>query len=116
MDFVFITQASPAIGMGHLLRCLAFAQTIQSSGHRAVFLVDDTTRALAEERADWEGELMSHDYHLSVAQQVSAVTQRLNCDVAWLIVDGYQFDREYWVMWQRAGFLVALFDLSLIHI
>ena len=110
MDFVFITQASPAIGMGHLLRCLAFAQTIQSSGHRAVFLVDDTTRALAEERADWEGELMSHDYHLSVEQQVSEVRQRLNCDVAWLIVDGYQFDREYWVMWQHAGFLVALFD------
>ncbi|MDM7860149.1 UDP-2,4-diacetamido-2,4,6-trideoxy-beta-L-altropyranose hydrolase [Alteromonas sp. ASW11-36] len=110
MVAVFIVQASAAIGMGHLLRCLAFAQALNADGHRAIFLVDETTHALALQRRDWVGELLPHDYNAPVEEQIQQCEQQLNGAVDWLIVDGYQFDSNYWLAWRGRHYPIVLFD------
>ena len=47
-------DANLAIGTGHVMRCLALAQSWQDAGGRAVFLMADCTSSL-EERLRTEG-------------------------------------------------------------
>ena len=108
---VIRADASSAIGIGHVMRCLALAQAWQDAGGRAVFVMAETTTS-AEKRLREE----SCDVIRISVQPGSTEDGRETIRIAraqkadWVAVDGYQFDSEYQRDLKAAGFKLLFVD------
>jgi UDP-2,4-diacetamido-2,4,6-trideoxy-beta-L-altropyranose hydrolase len=96
MNIIIRADASTQIGTGHVMRCLALAQTFQEQGGQAIFVLANESSAL-ESRLFLEGMKV---LYLSVeaasnedAQQTVDFAQQFAAQ--WLIVDGYHFGADY---------------------
>ncbi len=104
-------DASPSMGTGHVMRCLALAQAWQDAGGRA-FLLTHNLPPLLEQR------LISEDVSLnrSSAESGSAddASQTIGSARAagaeWVVVDGYRFDAAYQRSLKQAGLKVLWVD------
>lgn len=89
-------DAGGQIGTGHLMRCLALAQSWKSSGGAVVFITNCESDALRE-RLKSEGfaavEIEKSYPHPSDLPQTQAVLK--NYAGSWCVVDGYHFDAEF---------------------
>ena len=90
------TDASPAIGMGHAMRCLSLAELHAQAGGRATFLMAHTPDAFAD-RASRSG---AEVRRLSTAPGTSGDLEETLAAAdavraAWIVLDGYQFDGDY---------------------
>lgn len=110
MYCAFIVRASAQIGMGHLMRCMALAQALLKKGHTATFLLDQETQVLANSQQDWCGDIVYSDYDDAVDEQISCFCEKQTLVLDWIIIDGYNFDRDFCFAWQNKGFKVALID------
>ena len=110
MHCVFIVQASEAMGVGHLMRCLAVAQVLEYRQFQATFLLDEASASIAASRHDWHSNIIIHDYDKPTCDQVCEFIALKLPQVDWLIVDGYQFDYDYCHAWLNTGLKLALFD------
>ena len=110
-SLVIRADASPAIGAGHVMRCLALAKAWQSAGGSVTYLMAECIPAL-EERLDREGiarrEIVAPSGSARDAEQTAAEALRANA--AWLVVDGYRFDPDYVRGLKAAGLRVLFFD------
>lgn len=94
MQIAFLVQASPQIGLGHLLRCLALAQAAESIGCRVFFVLDSFSHKAIAKRKDWVGELaLVKDYAIETIVHSIAELELMPTD--WLVIDGYQFDADW---------------------
>ena len=111
MNLLFRTDASIAIGTGHVMRCLALAQASQDAGGRAVF-------AMAESTASIDDRLRSETFEVLPVPSVPGAREDANETIAiaqaqqaeWIVVDGYQFDAEYQRALKAAGFRILFLD------
>lgn len=110
-DLVVRTEASVAIGTGHVMRCLALAQAWGDAGGRAIFAMAEATPAV-EDRLRNEGFEVAR-----VAAQVGSVgdaeeTTRLarTQGASWVVVDGYGFGAEYQASLKSRGMKVLFID------
>jgi UDP-2,4-diacetamido-2,4,6-trideoxy-beta-L-altropyranose hydrolase len=90
--FLFRTDATVAMGTGHVMRCLALAEGLHDLGHRCEFLLSDITPAL-ERRLRKEGIIVT--WIPTAAEDAAAEAtcrHALAMDAHGIIVDGYQFD------------------------
>lgn len=106
------TDASVAIGTGHVMRCLALAQAWQKSGGTTVFV-------LAFPLANLEDRLLKEGFqtiHLDGivagcvedAAETAVIAQKYQAQ--WIVVDGYQFDADYQRSLKASGFQVLFVD------
>jgi len=80
--FVFLTEASQDVGLGHLSRMIALAQELNEAYHHNInFLVNDD--AIAKEKLVNEGYIF--DYHTYQPDNLSAMLTSFNCTA--VIVD-----------------------------
>ncbi|MFT5676583.1 MAG: UDP-2,4-diacetamido-2,4,6-trideoxy-beta-L-altropyranose hydrolase [Paraglaciecola sp.] len=89
-------DASPALGIGHLMRCLALAQMLEKSAIHTFFAVSESTLILCENRYDWVGTLLVMPQDIQVSEEVlwlDGVVTKHQIDA--LVLDGYQFNRTY---------------------
>jgi UDP-2,4-diacetamido-2,4,6-trideoxy-beta-L-altropyranose hydrolase len=90
------SDASVAIGTGHVMRCLALAQAWQDGGGQVTFVMAESTPAI-EERLRSEGlGLVRIDGApgSNVDGEALLALARTN-NAAWVVVDGYEFDEGY---------------------
>lgn len=107
---VFRVDASPIIGLGHLLRCLSLAQGLTEYDVRVVFVIRQSSLPYCAARRDWVGETLCIPSISATEEQqwLAHVCHDLAAD--WLILDGYQFDISYRQALAKYAINLGMFD------
>ncbi|HET6380851.1 MAG TPA: UDP-2,4-diacetamido-2,4,6-trideoxy-beta-L-altropyranose hydrolase [candidate division Zixibacteria bacterium] len=96
MKVLFRTDGGAAIGIGHLMRCLALAQALRDGGDSCALLTAVDPGSL---ESDWKREATVLDRiqaEVGSAEDLRATTEAIDAvRPNWLVLDGYQFDRDY---------------------
>jgi UDP-2,4-diacetamido-2,4,6-trideoxy-beta-L-altropyranose hydrolase len=111
MNLLFRTEASVAIGTGHVMRCLALAQAWCDAGGRAIFAMAEATPAL-EERLRSEGfEVVRVTARVGSADDAEETAKLAHKQGAsWVVVDGYEFGAEHQTGLKSRGLKVLFID------
>src|SRR4051812_29360547 len=104
-------DASPAIGTGHIMRCLALTQAWQDSGGEAVLVTAENLDGL-HDRVEAEG-LMVHRLSATPGghedvRDTTALARETGSD--WIVIDGYHFTGRYQRRLKDAGFRLLVVD------
>lgn len=97
MICLFRADATPSMGTGHVMRCLALAEGLRDRGHSCHFLVAEITPAM-ERRLRAEGVGLSRIEGVEDARAEATCRAAAEAGADLLIIDGYQFGAE----WRRA--------------
>ena len=104
-------DASIEIGSGHVMRCLALADALQSQGGNPAFVMAQSTAAVDHYLG---GKGMELIHILGAPGDRTDANQLLETarsqGAEWIVVDGYQFDESYQVAIKRAGFKLFFMD------
>ncbi len=108
---VIRADASPRIGTGHVMRCLALAQAWQDEGGQARFVMAGGPGALMR-RLESEG-ASAHRLEAAPggdedARRTAALAQEAGA--GWVVVDGYHFGAEYQAALKGAGLRLLVID------
>jgi UDP-2,4-diacetamido-2,4,6-trideoxy-beta-L-altropyranose hydrolase len=109
LDSVIIrADASPQIGSGHAMRCLALAQAIKYEGGSVTFVMRSDSQMISD-RVQQEG---CDIYLLQEDEDDREVLQSLkkNQNPKWIVVDGYQFDSMYQTMIKKMEYNLLFID------
>jgi len=105
------TDASPQIGIGHVMRCLALAQAWQDAGGYAIFLMVMEAPTL-EVRIRAEAMDIVHlpvlPGSVEDAEQTANLINRKGG--TWVVVDGYHFGAEYQQIIKDSGLSLLFID------
>lgn len=89
-------DASPDIGTGHVMRCLALAQSWQDAGGASTFLMAQSTSSIQARLAAENSKILSLPAVPGSKDDVDLTNEcasRIQAD--WVVVDGYAFGTEY---------------------
>jgi len=104
-------DASPEIGTGHVMRCLALAEAWQNTGGEVCFVSACDAPAL-EVRLKNEGIQILHISQeagtLGDADETARIAHERGAD--WIVVDGYNFGAEYQKTIKDAGLSLLFID------
>jgi UDP-2,4-diacetamido-2,4,6-trideoxy-beta-L-altropyranose hydrolase len=115
MNLLFRTDASVAIGTGHVMRCLALAQAWQDArqdeGRRAVFAMAEATQAIQVRLVAESCEVISVSCATGTPEDsVQTIALARTTNAEWIVVDGYRFTAEYQRTLRDAGLKVLFLD------
>jgi UDP-2,4-diacetamido-2,4,6-trideoxy-beta-L-altropyranose hydrolase len=110
MRVAFRVEGQPEIGLGHVMRCLALAQSLVTNGHEVFFFMSQRSEFFCRNRADWVGEILSITESDKLLEVDWIVKYCAELKVNWLVLDGYQFDQNYRHTLQSADCKLAVFD------
>lgn len=104
-------EASPALGTGHALRCLALAQEWQRRGGRAVFAMAAPDPAVAARlRAAGAAVERLHAAAGSKDDAVETAALAQGLGARWTVVDGPMFEADWDVAWPGEARLLRIDD------
>lgn len=116
MHAVFRADASVSDGTGHVMRCLALAQSMnldlrRNSGHKSAFVSAAMTHSL-KNRLRWENieilNLSAAPYGPEDACETASLAKAKG--VEWVVVDGYGFGSDYQNVLKQNGLRVIFLD------
>jgi UDP-2,4-diacetamido-2,4,6-trideoxy-beta-L-altropyranose hydrolase len=113
MTCIVRADAGPAMGGGHLMRCLALALAYRAAGGDVVFLsCCDSARLRARVRAAGFRLVDAAAMHPDPADAGATLALARETGAVWAVVDGYHFDPGYHAALRSAGLRVlALADM-----
>jgi len=103
------TDANQALGMGHLVRCMALAQSVEGL-FTPLFLLKDPPASVTQmlEEAGFEWHALPP---MPVSQEPQHLNELMGRRMALLVADGYHFDTAWWVNMQHPNRrLIAIDD------
>jgi UDP-2,4-diacetamido-2,4,6-trideoxy-beta-L-altropyranose hydrolase len=110
MRVVFRVDGEPTIGLGHVMRCLALAQSLVKGGHQVFFFMSQRSQYFCRNRTDWSGKIiLLGNIDINVESEW-LVKQCKKLQADWLVLDGYQFNQDYRHNLQCDVFKLAVFD------
>jgi UDP-2,4-diacetamido-2,4,6-trideoxy-beta-L-altropyranose hydrolase len=90
------SDASTAMGTGHVMRCFALAQAWQDAGGQAAFAMADGSPAIRQRLCAENMEVMPLQTSAGTEDDAKKVAELASrCAAAWVTVDGYQFGSAY---------------------
>jgi UDP-2,4-diacetamido-2,4,6-trideoxy-beta-L-altropyranose hydrolase len=96
MHVLFRTDASPQIGTGHVMRCLALAEALRDTGVSITFVCKELTTALEQKLQENRCAVMRIQETLGDREDASrTVAIAKECAAEWIVTDGYEFDAAY---------------------
>ena len=111
MHLILRVDTGPKIGAGHLMRCLSLAQEWRADGGEVLFLTacdnDNLKARLADEKFAVMAVAGVHPDPRDRDMTARAVAQYPG---AWLVLDGYHFDRAYQEALQAVSGNLLVFD------
>jgi len=110
-SLIIRADASPQMGTGHVMRCLALAEPWLAAGSKVILVSHQLPAALAE-RAQKAG-ITIHPFTGAPGSVHDATTTAhvaAHQQNAWLVVDGYHFKDAYQQALKQAGTKVLLVD------
>jgi UDP-2,4-diacetamido-2,4,6-trideoxy-beta-L-altropyranose hydrolase len=108
---LFRADASPRMGIGHVMRCLALAQAWCDAGGSAVFLAAELPPALADRLRQEGVPVVRHAWAVGSeedAKHAAALACELGAD--WIIADGYAFSQSWQYLVKQSGARLLLYD------
>lgn len=110
-DLLLRTEASVAIGSGHVMRCLALAQAWLDAGGRAVFAMAQATPAVEERLRNERFKVARVAAQLGSVADADETAGLAHLHAAsWVVVDGYDFGAEYQARLKSHGLKVLFID------
>ena len=110
MRVAFRVEGEPSIGLGHVMRCMALAQSLMKGGHEVFFFMSQRSQSFCRNRADWLGKIrLIPDMDKNVEPDWLA-KQCADLNIDWLVLDGYQFNKGYRHTLQCTAFKLTIFD------
>ena len=108
---LFRTDAIPATGTGHAMRCLALAQALAVHGMSSRFVMTGVPPLLAR-RISREGfPIEPHDHVLgSDADADATVETARRIGAGWIVLDGYAFTDAYIDILRNSGISILVID------
>ncbi|WP_422931563.1 UDP-2,4-diacetamido-2,4,6-trideoxy-beta-L-altropyranose hydrolase [Singulisphaera sp. PoT] len=103
------TDAGPAIGFGHAMRCLALAQAWQDQGGRVVFAMSASVPSF-EDRLQREGITFRQILADPGSEQDAASTLTLAEGASAIVLDGYHFTDSFQQTIKRGGIPLLAID------
>jgi UDP-2,4-diacetamido-2,4,6-trideoxy-beta-L-altropyranose hydrolase len=92
----FRADASEKIGVGHLMRCQAFAQSLTLHGVDSIFFTRSSSLSLIYQRFDWLGQVVLIPDDLSIEQEVGWIAEQQQVlQLNAIVLDGYHFNAAY---------------------
>jgi len=118
MDHLYIrTDATPKMGIGHIMRCIAFAQAWQDRGGDVTFLSHCDSEALHQRIIDEDFDFIpiekphpepyDLDYTLKILKQLKTQNSKLK---TCLVLDGYHFTPDYQKTIRDSGYHLLVID------
>jgi len=105
------TDASVAIGTGHVMRCLALAQAWQQAGGSVVFAMAEATPSLEARLRISRIKVTRLSVTAGSAEDAARTSAAARAEKAdWVVVDGYQFDSAYQAALRADGLKVLFID------
>lgn len=111
MKIAFRVDASPDIGIGHLMRCLALSEELRRRGHACSFLLKTAHLEVLNriKKFGWTSYLLPQT--TSLQQDLDTVIKYLfDNTIDWMITDHYQIDSSYMKEIKNQGFHVMSID------
>jgi len=117
MKIAFRVDASPDIGLGHLMRCLALSEELRRQGHECSFLLKTASSEVIQciKKFQWVFHLIPPTATLQ--QDMDAVIKyAIDYDIDWVITDHYQIDSSYIKELKHQGFhVMSINDTASVH-
>jgi len=103
-------DATVEIGSGHLMRCLALAQTLRTAGVAVTFVA--ACQSKLQKRLQCEGFQVALVEHVYPDPADWTITARIlqSHPNAWVVLDGYHFDAAYQESIKTAGHRLLVID------
>jgi len=103
-------DASPKIGAGHVMRCLALAQAWQADGGSVMF-VGNMTPILENQLAAENIKVRNLKVKAGSLKDADRTVRHAKAlDVSWVVVDGYHFGGDYQHRLRESGLRVLFID------
>lgn len=108
-------DASPSIGSGHVMRCLALAEKWQSAGGDAVFAMAENTPAIERRLSDAHCRISRISGVPGSSADLASTKDVVAAELpAWVVLDGYGFDAKYQLEIAGLGSLLVIDDNGLV--
>lgn len=111
MKFLIRADASPQIGMGHVMRCIALGQILKEAKNEVIFLTQTKNDSIIKRIRYEKFKVITMNKKKNILTDAKeTIKQGKKYNVEWIITDGYKFTTAYQKEIKKNGFKLMCID------